>query len=94
MARLLSSILLASSLVLFAGAACADTVVMDSNKQAQAEGVQVPQRGLTMDQVKTKFGDPGEIKPAVGDPPITRWVYSKFVVYFEHQYVIHSVYRH
>lgn len=93
MARLLSTILLAATLALFAGAAVADTLVMDSNKQAEQEGVKVPQRGLTMKQVKARFGKPEQIKGPVGDPPITRWVYPKYVVYFERQYVIHSVYR-
>ena len=29
--------------------------------------------------------------PAVGKPPISRWEYPGFVVYFEHDHVIHSV---
>ena len=29
--------------------------------------------------------------PAVGNPPISRWEYPGFVVYFEHEHVIHSV---
>jgi hypothetical protein len=27
----------------------------------------------------------------VGQPPITRWVFPTFVVYFEYQHVIHAV---
>ncbi len=27
----------------------------------------------------------------MGDPPITRWVYPDFTVYFEYQYVINAV---
>jgi len=27
----------------------------------------------------------------VGKPPISRWEYPGFVVYFEHEHVIHSV---
>jgi hypothetical protein len=30
----------------------------------------------------------------VGDPPITRWVYDRFTVYFENDRVIHSVVHH
>jgi hypothetical protein len=30
---------------------------------------------------------------AVGEPPISRWVYPQFVVYFEGSYVIHAVAR-
>jgi hypothetical protein len=29
----------------------------------------------------------------VGDPPITRWEYPGFVVYFEHHLVVHTVAR-
>jgi hypothetical protein len=56
--------------------------------QAQAA---VPGRGLTMAQVEQRFGAPAERLAAIGQPPITRWVYPSFVVYFEHQLVIHSV---
>jgi hypothetical protein len=46
---------------------------------------------MTMDQVATKFGTPVTKVPAVGKPPISRWEYPGFVVYFEHEHVIHSV---
>jgi hypothetical protein len=51
----------------------------------------VPGRGMTMDQVKQQFGEPRRYIPPVGDPPISRWQYDGMVVYFEHQYVIHTV---
>ena len=51
----------------------------------------VPQRGMTMDEVETRFGPPDTRKLPVGDPPITRWIYADFRVFFEHQWVIHSV---
>ena len=43
----------------------------------------MPPRGLTMAQVEQRFGAPAERFAAVGQPPITRWVYPAFVVYFE-----------
>ena len=46
---------------------------------------------MTMNQVASKFGDPVTKVPAVGKPPITRWEYPGFVVYFEQDHVIHSV---
>ena len=46
---------------------------------------------MTMDQVATKFGAPVSKVPAVGKPPISRWEYPGFVVYFEAEHVIHSV---
>jgi len=51
----------------------------------------VPTRGLTMAQVERGFGAPANRLDAIGQPPITRWVYPSFVVYFEHNIVIHAV---
>lgn len=56
-----------------------------------AAGLAVPARGMTMSAVEQSFGKPAEVLPAVGNPPITRWVYPACTVYFEHQHVIHSV---
>ncbi len=53
--------------------------------------VAVPARGLDMDQVEQRFGVAETKLPAVGNPPITRWVYRDFTVYFEGRYVIHAV---
>jgi len=50
-----------------------------------------PVRGTSMDGVISKVGEPDKKMSAVGDPPITRWVYANFTVYFEDQTVIHSV---
>lgn len=51
----------------------------------------VPARGMSMSAVEQTFGKPVEILPAIGNPPITRWIYPNCTVYFEHRYVIHSV---
>jgi hypothetical protein len=50
-----------------------------------------PARGMSMAAVEARFGAPAERFAAVGQPPITRWVYPAFVVYFEYQTVVHSV---
>ena len=74
--------------------ALSDTLVIPdiSNQPANApQDVPRPTRGLTMDQVRSEFGDPLQVFGPVGDPPITRWVYDKFTVHFESEYVIHSV---
>jgi hypothetical protein len=51
----------------------------------------VPARGMSMEKVEAQFGSPSERLPAVGEPPITRWKYPGFEVYFEHHLVIHTV---
>ncbi len=51
----------------------------------------MPTRGLSMQQVIERFGQPETKLPPVGSPPITRWKYDRYTVYFEGKYVIHSV---
>ena len=50
-----------------------------------------PGRGMTMAQVEQRYGEPARKLDAVGQPPITRWVYPGFVVFFEGNLVIHTV---
>jgi hypothetical protein len=44
-----------------------------------------------MSQVERQYGAPAERFGAVGQPPITRWVYPSMVVYFEYDHVVHAV---
>jgi hypothetical protein len=53
--------------------------------------VAFPSRGMSMTQVEKTYGSPSARRAAVGDPPITRWEYGEFIVYFEYKHVIHSV---
>jgi len=69
----------------------ADVLLVERVDKAAA----VP-RGISMDQVLARYGEPAERIAAVGGdrpqhPPITRWVYGDFTVYFEHDKVIDSV---
>jgi len=50
-----------------------------------------PSRGMTMQKVEAAFGAPASRVPAVGNPPISRWEYPGFVVFFENDHVIHTV---
>jgi hypothetical protein len=52
-----------------------------------------PVRGMTMDKVQNELGQPAEIAPSIGEPPITRWTYADRVVFFERSRVIHVVER-
>ncbi len=54
----------------------------------------LPSRGMSMSQVERGWGSPSRRAGPVGRPPISRWVYDEFTVYFEHQHVIHSVQHH
>lgn len=71
----------------------ADTLAIDSDKKVSAatKARAAATRGLTMTQIERNFGAPDTKLAAVGDPPITRWVYPDYTVYFEHHLVITSV---
>jgi hypothetical protein len=77
--------------LLASGLAGAETIAIDNGIAVKQSDVATPARGMTMDQVATKFGAPASKTPAVGNPPISRWEYPGFIVYFEHEHVIHSV---
>jgi hypothetical protein len=50
-----------------------------------------PMRGMTAENVEARFGTPVTKVAPVGDPPIARWEYKDFVVFFEYDRVIHAV---
>lgn len=67
-------------------------------QRVQSEQGNMPARGTTMRQVEARFGAPQhKHAPIAGpnnrkhNPPITRWVYPEFSVYFEHSHVIDAV---
>jgi hypothetical protein len=76
---------------LYCGTVRAETIAMDDQVAVRNSDVNCPGRGMTMKTVEQKFGAPQERHEAVGQPPISRWDYPTFSVFFEHEYVIHSV---
>ena len=87
---------LALALLALAPAVGAETLLVD---RVQAEAaVAMPSRGTSMAQVEKRFGAPvHKMAPVAGpndrrhNPPITRWVYPAFEVYFEYNHVIDAV---
>ncbi|MEH6549699.1 MAG: hypothetical protein V7711_09525 [Pseudomonadales bacterium] len=75
---------------------------------AQAEIIQIPiaqqaadiadiPRPITGNKhsaVLAQWGEPMAISGPVGEPPISRWEYPDFYVYFEYEHVVHSVLKH
>jgi len=89
LAALTTSLLLA--LMLGMGSAVhAESLDMDTGS-AMLTGGDRPARGMTMQKVQADWGQPAMRRAPVGEPPITRWEYPEFVVYFEHNRVIHAV---
>ncbi len=74
-----------------ASAAMAETVVVNDQVEVRESAVEKPKRGTTMSEVEAKFGAPATRHEAVGTPPITRWDYPGFSVFFERDRVIDSV---
>ena len=77
--------------LLVGGSAAADVLLLDGIDAARPSAGQRPTRGTSMQNVEATFGPPTSQHVAIGEPPITRWDYPGFSVYFEHQFVIHSV---
>ncbi len=69
--------------------ALAETLSTDIGNPAAAGDH--PNRGSTMATVQGRFGEPVQRHATVGNPPITRWDYPQFSVYFENDRVLHSV---
>ena len=89
--RTLCCLLLALTATFTVSLVQADVITL---KQNAALDVPRPTRGMTMSEVESRFGAPREKYPAVGKPPITRWDYDNFSVFFEHQYVLDAVVQH
>ena len=77
---------------LASGLASADEVTLPAAAEPAATvPVSTPNRGITMNKVESEYGSPSERHAAIGSPPITRWDYPGFSVFFERDHVIHSV---
>jgi hypothetical protein len=80
-------------LLALAAGAGADTLLVDAVAATRESAAERPTRGMTMATVERRWGEPGARTPAVGAPPITRWEYPGFIVFFEYQHVVHAVAR-
>jgi len=72
----------------------ADTLLLDAISAVPpnaADGVPRPRSGSSMTTVAAQYGEPESKREAVGDPPITRWIYPGYTVYFEGERVIEVV---
>jgi len=71
------------------GTAVADVLLIEEVRQA--ESMQLPDNGMKKSEVRSSYGDPAKIHNPVGDPPITRWDYQNWSVYFEYDLVLFTV---
>ncbi len=94
MKALTLSLALAAGMLLQAPAQ-ADTLLVD---RTQSQSETVPARGQSMAQVEARFGAPTVKHAAISgpnnrraNPPITRWDYPGYSVYFEYTHVVDAV---
>jgi hypothetical protein len=94
------SLALASGLLLTAAPAMAEGDTLLVERVQSEAGVTLPARGRSMSQIEATFGAPSaKHAPVAGpnnhraNPPITRWDYPNFSVYFENSHVIDAVLR-
>ena len=85
----MTRIALVMALIFCAQMAVADILVIDEVRQS--ESMQLPKNGITKAVTEARFGTPVKKLQAVGEPPITRWEYATYNVFFEHDLVLFSV---
>ncbi len=73
----------------------AQQIVIGVGQQTpENQNINRPQRGMSREQVTQYFGEPRTKDEAKGKPPIEKWTYPQFSVYFEQNNVLHSVLHH
>ena len=92
--HVLSAVCALGCALAMAPAAHADSLSVDRSSTATSNAM--PQRGLSMARVESRFGAPVSKLPSAGGdtakhPQINRWQYPGYTVYFERNHVIHSV---
>ena len=85
----MARMVLALMLVFSTGLAQADVLLIEEVRQS--ERMNLPVNGISRDEVQARFGEPVSRLAAVGDPPITRWNYASWSVYFEYELVLFTV---
>jgi hypothetical protein len=68
----------------------AQQLIIPIGSQTKLE-VLMPTMGMKMHSVLDEYGEPLQRWKSVGEPPIIRWQYELFSVYFESKFVMHSV---
>ncbi|MDB5985598.1 MAG: hypothetical protein JWR16_651 [Nevskia sp.] len=94
---LVTKLIFAIVMLSVGSAAIADELVLPQHNSGDSSAIAaLPQKGQTMQAVMRAFGAPQLKHAAVGGetprhPPITRWDYAGFSVFFEHAHVVDAV---
>ena len=68
----------------------AEKIIIPLARQGD-KSIDVPTLGSSKEVVESKYGTPQSKTKPVGKPPISKWVYKDFTVYFESNHVIKAV---
>ena len=88
--RMIRVILISAALIL-STMTSADVLRMEGLNGKVIQAKSLPRRGMTKATVSSRYGQPQHKKAAVGDPPISRWDYPGYSVYFEYNIVLHTL---
>jgi hypothetical protein len=91
MKTILATLGLAAFTGLHGTVSMAETIVVNDQVTVRESTIDRPAGGMSMQAVESRYGAPQERHAAVGKPPITRWDYATFTVFFENDRVIHTV---
>lgn len=89
MTRMVWAMMMAFAALAPLGSVTADVLLIEEVRQA--ERMELPENGTSQSEVRSRFGEPEQVHATVGDPPITRWDYDRWSVYFEHDLVLFTV---
>ncbi len=85
----MTRVVIFSLLILTTLSASADVLLIQQVRQGGR--LDLPPNGMSMNEVEAAYGTPQEKRAAVGDPPISRWVYDRWSVYFEWDRSLYTV---
>ncbi len=76
----------------------AGEIVVVTQASRPASSTILPTKGMNKSSVAAQYGQPSTKRPPVGggsrqQPPITRWDYDGFSVFFEYDHVVDAVQR-
>jgi len=87
--KVLALMIVAAAMLCTTTGLSADVLLIEEVRQA--ENMPLPVNGMDKEQVRNRFGAPAATHAPVGDPPITRWDYENWSVYFEYDLVLSTV---
>jgi hypothetical protein len=92
---LITRLIVSAALVTSSSLAVADVLRIPVGSQGiEQASVELPERGMSAATVTARWGEPVARQDPVGEPPISRWDYPAFSVYFERDIALHAVRLH